>query len=200
LPQPSRLAGQLPCQTLHRVPQQSGCAGNAQGSSGSASCLPCFAGSATDALHSSGATSRAACPTGRNSPQPTQVCAVCSAGSTTNTLGQPGGQNCTACPAGKSSMHSPLMCAACPVGQYQSQAASTMCASCTSGSVTNTLTAHCERSWGRRLSLSRPHMYAVCRWNNFSPSLLGLARIVSKDSASMPFTVTDSTSCVPCVK
>jgi hypothetical protein len=30
LPQPSRLAGQLPCQTLHRVPQQSGCAGNAQ--------------------------------------------------------------------------------------------------------------------------------------------------------------------------
>lgn len=104
----------------------------------STGCSLCGAGSVTNTLDQSGATSCAACPPGQYSESPGQACRACVAGAVTSTLNQSGATSCSACPTGQYSLSPQQACQQCPVGQYSDAPNSTKCRLCSAGGVTDT--------------------------------------------------------------
>ena len=118
----------------------------------------CPAGSITNKLANTGATTCTACDAGEYSADSEVACAVCPAGSITNKLANTGATTCTACDAGEYSADSEVACAVCPAGSITNTLANTgattctacdageysadsevACAVCPAGSITNTL-------------------------------------------------------------
>jgi hypothetical protein len=85
----------------------------------------CPAGSVTNTVSSSGATSCTACVAGQYTNASTAACTTCTTGSVTDTVAAAGAISCTACAVGQYNNASTATCAVCPAGSVTNTVSST---------------------------------------------------------------------------
>ena len=139
----------MPCEDWVCLACGAGKGDSAPGSSNEQShCIACPAGSVTDTLVGTGATSCSACSVGQISTDSTVDCTACEVGQYQNSTGQTEcsscisgideGTTCPVCVAGYWEDASGA-CTACDAGQYQPRAGQSGCVTCAPGSVTDSL-------------------------------------------------------------